>query len=443
MIRCANLVGDAKAIELPGRTVPVAERVDVLVCGGGPAGLGAAIAAAEEGAGVLLVEAAEALGGTASSGLVPGWPPVAGADGGVFARLNDQAAAFAPGARAIRDNGWASVNAEVWKIVCLDAVTAVGARVRFGTFAHEALVDGAGRVCGALVANKAGAQAMRATVTIDATGDGDLAVAAGAGFDKGRDGDGRLQAVSFLFKLAGVEASRVPRWSEVREAGRAAMASGALSLPDYVQPHLGGALPVDAPGVRLFQFDTSVGIDASDPVSRTQGLCEGYQRVREVYQWLRAKVPGFERAVLADVAAQLGVRETRRIHGDATVDREDVLSARKYPDGIARGSFYMDLHDGQVKTPELKASLSPPPGDWYEIRYGALLPRAVEGLLVAGRCVSSTREANGSLRVQPTCMATGEAAGVAAAMAAREGVGPRRISGEAVRQRLRQRGAAI
>ncbi len=423
-------------------SAPVAARADVLVCGGGPAGVGAAIAAAEQGARTVLVEAAEALGGACTGSLVSGWPPVAGFGGGVFARLRQRVSSLAPGALATRADGWEAVNPAWWQIACLEAVLAAGADVRFAGRGFEVLRNDAGALAGALLAGKGGPRAVRAKVVIDATGDGDIAVAAGCAFDQG-DGDGRLQAVSLNFRIAGVEESRVPAAHGVRQAWQEARGAGELNLPAHSPAHCGRHAPVDPPGVRRLQWDTSVGVDGSDDADRSRGLCEGCARVREVATWLREKVPGFENSVLTQVAAQLGVRETRRIRCRDRLSDEDVRTGRKRHDGIARGSFYMDLHDAQPKTPEYKQALSPPPGDWYEVPYGALVPAAATGLLVAGRCVGSTRGANGSLRVQPTCAALGEAAGTAAAMAVEAGCLPHELDGREVRRRLHQRGAEL
>jgi hypothetical protein len=180
----------------------------------------------------------------------------------------------------------------------------------------------------------------------------------------------------------------------------------------------------------------AVGIDASDPESLTEGEVRCHEIVFQIWRFLRETVPGYEKCVPLTIAAYLGVRETRRIVGEYMLTEEDVLSARKFPDGIARGSFYMDVHDGQEKTPQYRAALSPPPGDFYEIPYRCLVPQAVDGLLVAGRCISTTRMANGSIRIQPTCMNTGQAAGVAAAWCVRRGILPRVVDGVELRAAL-------
>jgi hypothetical protein len=189
--------------------------------------------------------------------------------------------------------------------------------------------------------------------------------------------------------------------------------------------------------------DTMHDVDASDPWDLTRAEIECRRLVRQLVRFHRARIPGCEDEYLAAQGFSIGVRETRRIKGEYVVTEDDFRSARKFPDGVSRASWYMDLHDGDVKTPEYKAARSLAEGEFYEIPYRALVPLRVDGLLVAGRCVSSDRMANGSLRVIPTCMNLGEAAGTAAAMAAACGVEPRAINGREIRARLVAAGAEL
>jgi hypothetical protein len=148
-----------------------------------------------------------------------------------------------------------------------------------------------------------------------------------------------------------------------------------------------------------------------------------------------------------DVASCLGVRETRRVRGEAVLTENDVLEGRKHPDGISRASFYMDLHDGQDKSEpsfrEYRARLSPPEGDFYEIPYGCIVPLAVDGLVTSGRCISSSRRASGSARIQATCVNLGQAAGTAAALCAARGLPPRELDGRELRGALRAQGMEL
>jgi hypothetical protein len=163
-------------------------------------------------------------------------------------------------------------------------------------------------------------------------------------------------------------------------------------------------------------------------------------QMRQIASFLRRYVPGFERSYVMQSGVNIGVRETRRILGDYQLTAEDVLSARKFDDAIARGSYPVDIHNPKGSGTVLRRL---PPGEAYDIPLRCLLPRGTEGLLVAGRCLSGTHEAHSSYRVMPIVMATGQAAGVCAALAAHRKVDPRRVDFEDVQKELRRQGASL
>jgi len=416
---------------------------DVLVCGGGPAGIGAAVAAGRNGADVVLVEAGNALGGMATVGRLGGMIRTAGWGGGVLRDLWTRLEHLG----AIRyssgwhDNAWMDVGA--YQVVALEAVLAAPARVWLHSRGAAVEVD-AGRVAAVTVADKGGLRTIRPRMVVDATGDGDLAVWAGAPFEQGDD-DGRAQAVSLIFRIARIDPSRLPSREDLWRASREAVDDGRLELPEHVRGLPGAWVDPDAlrDGLLRCQLDVAVGIDGADPAGLADGevLCQ--RRVLRIWRFLRDSVPGFDRAELFDIAPLLGVRETRRILGDYVLTAEDVLAARKFPDGIARGDFYMDLHDGQKKDPDYIRARRPPDGEFYEIPYRCLTPVGLENLLVAGRCISSSREANGSVRIQPACMQTGQAAGTAAAACAAADLRTRDLPGEQLRARLTEQGMQL
>jgi hypothetical protein len=151
-------------------------------------------------------------------------------------------------------------------------------------------------------------------------------------------------------------------------------------------------------------------------------------------------VPGFERAYLEQSGAQIGVRESRRIRGDYALTGDDVVNARKFPDAIARSNYPIDIHNPAGSGTVIEEV---PAGDYYEIPYRCLLPVGMDNLLVAGRCASATHEGQSSLRVMPQCFAMGQAAGVAAAMAVRDGISPRQVDAEELRRALRKQGQIV
>lgn len=414
---------------------------DVIVVGGGPAGTGAAVAAAREGVSVLLIEKTNCLGGMLSNGLVS-MIRTAGDGGGIvrefWGRLEQDGCA-----QITKTHAW--INPFAARVILLEMLREAAADLLLHThLAGVATRDGV--VTGIEIANKDGLGSLTCRIAVDATGDGDAAFLAHAPYEKGREGDGFLQAVSLNFVLAGIDEDALPGDAELRAACAEALATGRLRLPPPAKTlHFGFSGLGYPKGIRCFQYDLAHHIDGSDAVSLTEGERICHERVFAVWKFMKANFKAFGKSILIDVASHLGVREGRRICGESTLTEEMVLRAVKRPDGISRCSWYMDLHDGQDKHPieEYRAARRPPPGDYYEIPYGCLVPKSVENLFVSGRCVSSTRAANGSLRLQPTCMNLGQAAGTAAALCVRESLRPRSLDGARLRAHLVERGMEL
>lgn len=216
--------------------------------------------------------------------------------------------------------------------------------------------------------------------------------------------------------------------------------AGRMHLPAHTGPYGPGG-PCMAPGLYRMNLDTAMDVDATDPRQLTDAINASRHRVFEALAFLRKYCPGAANIHLVATGALFGVRESRRFRGMASVSGEDVIAARKREDGICRASFYLDLHDGKPAAEKRRARAEdkPAPGDWYEIAFGCLVPEAVDGLLIAGRCISSDRRGNGSLRIMPTCMGLGQAAGTAAALCAAEGTHPRDLPVPRVQEVLRDR----
>jgi hypothetical protein len=419
--------------------VPVVAESDVVVVGGGSAGVAAAVSAARNGASVTLLERYGCLGGMASGGMVlvlddmVNGPEITvrGLCSEYIARLERLGLAVSPGPEEWGDDPasvrkWSRWGAsdfhfagapkpivyavafdpDGWKRVSLDLVREAGVGLRLHSWSASAVMEGV-RVTGVRCLTKAGLQEVRGRVVIDGSGDADVAVSAGAPFVHDR------YLVTTVFRLGGVDADAAEHFEEELPVEAALVNRRAKRV-------LGGAweqwwLRTPLPGVVWCNCPHLTGFDGVDPESQTAAEVAGRERVYALVEFARGSVPGFERCYVVDVASQLGVRQTRLLQGEYVVTKHDVISRRHFADSVARGRDYY--------TP-----------------YRALLPRGVDGLLVAGRHYSAEPEAQRISREIPPCIAMGEAAGVAAVVALEAGVEVRNVDVAAVQRRLRAQG---
>lgn len=427
-------------ISLP--PVPVRGSYEVIVCGAGPAGLGAALAAGRRGARTLLVEKMGAIGGQGTHLPVNTWCDTPG--GALFDELEARLAAldkvrrvFHPD-RNVYYRGRAVLERETLKLVAMEMLQEAGVEVRLGTAFVQALTEDE-RVTGVVLTDKNGLYALSAGVVIDCTADADVAASAGAECLTGDPSDGRIMHVNFMFEILGADreeyAANKPATdkllamiAEARERGELPVPPGCFRPKAETFPYVPGE---DVLALNSWEIEN---VDCSDWEAVNALLCECQVIALQVVRFARKYLPGYENASVGRVWDVLGTRESRRLVGRATVTGEDILSARKFDDGIAQATFFIDFHDSPPGrsipyTQDFRVSHAPPFGDWYEIPYGCLLPERVTGLLVAGRCISVEREALASMRVMPSCMFTGEAAGTAAALAVQRGVLPHELDG--------------
>jgi hypothetical protein len=458
----------AATIELPPREALLAGDTDVLVVGGGPAGIGAALGAVQAGARVILAERYGFLGGNATAALVmplmsfhtqmptkerrgattqlptdhgPGEAVVGGVLAKLLARLVTVGGAIPP---TLATGYVVPFDPEWFKLVALDLLDEAGVQLLFHAFASG--IIGENRVEGVVFETKSGPLAIRAKVTVDCTGDADVAVQAGTPTEVGR-ADGLVQPMTLMFRMAEFHKAAFEayvkenpkEWRGVHglwDLVRQATAAGELKLPRedilfFATPHEGEV------SVNSTRVTRVLGTDVWD-LSYAEWMSR--RQMRQIAEFLRRYVPGFEKSYVMQSGVNVGVRETRRILGDYQLTADDVLSAKKFDDAIARGAYPVDIHNPTGTGTVLKRL---PPGEAYDIPLRSLLPQNAEGLIVAGRCISGTHEAHSSYRVMPIVMATGQAAGVAAALSARRGAGPRDLSVKDVQYELVRQGASL
>lgn len=422
----------------------IADHYAVVVVGAGSAGSSAAISAARTGARTLLVDRLGFLGGTSTAVLdtfyafyTPTPTPqrvVGGLGWEVVQRLQDAGVAFerpntyGAGTGVTYDQETLKV---VWERLALDA----GVELLLHTWATGVRVAD-GRVAAVRVWNKGGERWIKADVVVDASGDADAAALAGARYeDFGTTG--RVQSLSTLFRLANVDVDRAARtakaelWALMREAA----AGGAYRLPRLE----GSWHRTTFPGIVMVHMTRVPNVDATDPVALTDAELEGRRQVREYHRFLRDRVPGFEESVIVGTSPSIGVRESRRVIGDYQLTRDDVLAARRFPDEIALCGAPIEDHGPGGDTDWQYVA----DGAVYGIPYRALLPAGMSALLVAGRCFSATHDAHASARSMATCMAMGQAAGTAAALASRDGITPRDLDVASLRAALLEHGALL
>lgn len=457
-------------LELPPRKACLAACTNVLVVGGGPAGIGAAIGAAQAGAEVVLVERYGFLGGNATAALVmplmsfhtqqqaivkqgksscclptdhgPGDPIIAGALAQLVERLVAAGGAIAP---SLETGYVVPFDPELFKMVAMDLLDDWGVKMLFHSFASSMYYEGDQK--GVVFETKSGPLVIQADTIIDCTGDGDIAACAGAPYCVGRECDNLVQPMTLMFRMVDFERQAFKayveqnpdQWRGVHglwDLIRKATEAGELDLPRE------DMLFFDTPHPRELSVNSTriTKVMGTDVWDLSYAEWEGRRQVRQITAFLKKYVPGFEKSYVAQTGVVAGIRETRRINGEYTLTAEDVLSARKFDDVIAKCSYPMDVHNPTGKGTLLKKV---PAGDAYDIPLRCLQPKEVEDILVAGRCMSGTHEAHSSYRVMPTSVATGQAAGVCAALASRHKVSAKRVDTGDVQKELTRQGAIL
>lgn len=410
---------------------------DALVVGGGLTGVAAAVAARRQGLEVLLLEKAGFLGGAPGTMLInPFMPYSTTVDGQRFALSRGFFAELQELLREVggyHGPGREDIHEEYLKLALDRLVVREGVRVLF----HATLcgVEKSGETIVALqAATKAGTLRFTARRYLDCTGDADLAVMAGCPYQLGR-GDGLCQPMTLCFRIGNVD---IPVFRENRQ----------LMQDRYKQLKAEGKIRNPRENVLVFNtlvdgmlhFNTTrvVRHNPVDPLDVTRAEMAAREQMFEIYHFLREQVPGFEHSQLVYSAGEIGVRESRKIVGEYVLTQEDLVACTKFPDRIAAGNYDIHNPEGSGTSHYYFA-----PGTWYTIPYRSLLPLKASNLLVAGRCISATHEAQASIRILPIVATLGQAAGVAAAVSLRAGVAPREADVAEIQRILTREGAFI
>jgi len=477
--------------------VPILEDADVLVIGGGSAGIAAATAAARNGVRTTLVEKYGFLGGTSTAGMVGPFMTAYSADGtqpvigGIFQEIVDRMVALGGAldpSQTKAGEKWAAFiklghsnvtpfHPDALKVAAMEMVTEAGVKLRLHTAFVDVVMEGEvsgrkgkegeslrftfhiSRITGVVVLTKSGLGVITSKVIVDCSADADVCARAGVPTVKGRESDGKMMPATMFFRIGNVDDEKVEAWVREHEkihpgerlyecVVREAREKGEFPIPRewiniYREP---------APGVWRVNCTRLLDVDGTNPDDLTRAEVEGRRQVMALFQFMRARCAGLENIRLLDIAAQIGIRETRRIIGEYVLTADDVLQGRRFDDAIARCSYPIDIHDpqgtrgtligiGGEDKPHHEVTSDAPP--YYEIPYRCLVPLQVDNLLVAGRCLSATHAAAASARVIPPVYAMGQAAGTAAAMCAREDITPRHLDGRRLRERLREQGAIV
>jgi len=436
----------------------------VVVVGGGPAGIAAAVSAARRGAKVVLLERQGFLGGNLTAGLVGPCMTSYSLDGatqlirGIFdefvTRMVDLDGAIHPSKTNAGDKYASFITyghdkvtpfePEAAKLVANRMCLEAGVDIRFHAFVVDAVVEG-DTVVGVIYADKEGLHHQRAAVVVDCSADGDVAAYAGNRFDYGRPEDGLAQPMTMFFRVSGVDDNVVenyvddhptePRvYAEIIDAARA---NGTFPVPRRSV----GMYKTLKPGVWRINSTRLHGLDGTIAADVTKGEIEGREQANALMAFMRENFPGFENAELLDTAATVGVRETRRIVGQYELTLDDLQTGRHFDDVIAMCGYPVDIHDptgaGGGTAPSWATA------NIYEIPFRSLVPRDRKGLLVAGRCMSASHEAMSATRVMPPAFAMGEAAGAAAALAISNDVDPRDLPVGTLQDSLVEHGAYL
>lgn len=428
------------------------KKYDLIVAGGGLTGVAAAVSAAREGVSVLLVEQSGCLGGAMAGSLVypfmPFWTFIDGKrrllSDGIFTEMRNRTRAYRKvdkfGQIGFNDDGMCDFNTEHFKFALDEMVEEAGVDVLFHATLFQVKKEGR-KLQSVLLATRQGVTEAEADFFIDCTGDGDLMAFAGCDFQLGRDEDGFCQPMTTCFRVANVDDSQLnaesvkfmqARYKQYREEQK-------IKNPrENILQFRGKGL-----GKGIVHFNTTriIKHNPTDPLELSRAEMLARKQIVEMMNFLTSgEFPAFNNAVLVTSASYIGVRESRKLKGVHILTSDELMALTKFEDSIALGNYDIDIHN-PAGTGTLIRSV--PWGEYYTIPYRSMLPREFDNLLVSGRCISATHEAQSAIRIMPICATLGHAAGMAVAVAKNSGTNVHTLDVPTLRQKLRDNGAAV
>lgn len=402
----------------------------IIVVGGGMSGIAAAIAAKKHGMDVLLIERYGFFGGTSTASMVSPFMSFSAGNKqlvfGIFQEVLDELEKYGG-----RKHGSRAFDSETLKYVLFDMMEKNKVDYLLHTYLTDVVTEN-GKIIKIITESKNGREIFEADFFIDTSADADLAAKAGVPFQVGREKDGLTQAMTLMFRIANVNMKNVLEYcrknpenfsfieedingvsiagfkNEIEEEKKTGKFQNPLDYIFFVTTHRDDLVIVNT--------TRSLRVSGLSNVDLSRAQSEGYKYAWQIHGLLKKRIPGFEDSYISNTATQVGVRETRRITGKYTMTGMDVVSGRKFDDAIARGSYPIDIHDPTGSGGEM---IRLKEGEYYDIPFRSLIPENIDNLLVAGRCISTTHEAQASVRITATCTAMGEASGNAAALCVR------------------------
>ncbi len=420
----------------PAKELPIKGEYDVIVAGSGPAGLAAAVNAARMGVKVLLVEALGSVGGISTSGMMSHF--TGDCNNATYHEILRRAAAknhFAPGERT------QYIDTELMKLTYYEMLEEAGAEVLLYTTVCDVILEG-NTLTGIIVENKGGRSVYLAKVFIDGSGDGDVACKAGAAYILGREEDNAMQPATLMFRVGGVDMEKAvlpPSFETTVDTEKGELQALARKILPAPAGHV-LLYPSPVPGIVTCNMTNVTDIDGTKAEDMTRAEIVCHKQMPLIVDFLREYVPGYENCYIVGAGSLMGIRETRHFKGVYTLTRDDIQTARVFPDWVVRDAYFnFDVHNikgAGLDETGVQHKFTQKKG--YTIPYGCLVPEKIDGLLLSGRNISGTHIAHSNFRAMPICVATGEAAGIAAALAVQQNIAARDVNVADIQKRVEE-----